>query len=68
MRVLQGLEQPVERPGPVVGEDDDPELGLRAQTTGVSAHLKVVTRETRFKRFGELQNSLIKWVYLNIKQ
>ena len=29
VRVLQGLEQPVERPGPVVGEDDDPELGLR---------------------------------------
>ena len=29
VRVLQGLEQPVEGPGPVVGEDDDPELGLR---------------------------------------
>ena len=26
--VLQGLEQPVEGPGPVVSEDDDPELGL----------------------------------------
>ena len=25
VRVLQGLEQPVEGPGPVVGEDDDPE-------------------------------------------
>ena len=28
MGVLQGLEQPVEGPGPVVSEDDDPELGL----------------------------------------
>ena len=45
VRVLQGLEQPVERPGPVVGEDDDPEGGHQGDQIGEIRRVAKLTEQ-----------------------